>query len=156
MKEDSKPPHWIAPHASAFESGAAAFNFVPPSSSSTSLTLLPPPSSAQAPPPLSPEAVLRPFITVAMATPQPFDSGPRHSSPTTHLLSLTPSVLGFLPSFLFNPPLPLLPNSLLLLSKHGFRTKITKSQRQVGHMMMGRPPEAFLFPQPLLKWREQS
>lgn len=120
---------------------------------------LPSPSSTPAqspPPPPYPRGVLRPFITVAMVTPQPFDSGPGHSSPPTHLLFLTPSLLLSLSFTLFLHLAPPLQKSLLLLSKHGFRTKITKSQRQVGHMMMGRPPEVFLSPQPLLKWLEQS
>lgn len=93
---------------------------------------------------IPPQGVLRPFITVAMATPQSSDSGPGHCSPPPS----SPSSRLFMSSCPFFSSLPTLPPTQTpscSLLKHGFRTKkITKSQRQVGHMMMGRPPQVLL------------
>lgn len=64
-----------------------------------------------------------------------------------HLLLLVCSCLPALFSAA-SPLPPTHPNSLLLSPKTWLpdkkKKKITKSQRQVGHMMMGRPPEVFL------------
>lgn len=60
------------------------------------------------PPCLWLQGVLRPFITVAMVTPQPFDGSPGHSSSLTHLLFLSSSIPLSLSSSVFplHPPPP--------------------------------------------------
>lgn len=79
----------------------------PPWYSSPSLSLLPS-YPRWTTPCLCLQGVLRTFITVAMVTPQQFDSGPGHSSSLTLLLFLSPSIPLSLSSSVFplKPPPP--------------------------------------------------
>lgn len=125
------------------------FSILPPLPLLFTITFVSPSSTlAWTPPPLCPQGVLRPFITVVMATSQPFDSGPGPSFSFTHLFCLTPSIplsQSSSPSFSSSPHHPPLQSKSPSCSSHNMASgqQITKSQQQVGHMMMGRPPEVF-------------
>lgn len=119
-----------------------AFNFWPPSFPLPSLSRLPNRPLLMHPPAGCPETLHYCCHGNASIIWQ----WSRTLPPQPHLLLLVCSCLPALFSAASPPSLPPIhPNSLLLSLKTWLPDKkITKSQRQVGHMMMGRPPEVLL------------